>query len=328
MGSDKDRVNLYAVVLDCSAPYFLEKNHRYLCTLKLIDATVHPGKGPQEFVSATLFASTAAQMPQPAKVGSVIRIHRGSTNMFREQVQLNCDVSTKSAWVLFDPADGVTPIAHSGKQFTFKAHDETLLKEIRKFAKTYFTKTELSGISLLEAQKKKTDFDVICLVLDVKHKGNTDRLRLCDSEKIVKLDLPTNRTISVLPEEVVRLRGASYSDSGDFTTLTLSEYSNILRVPKDYKSAKDLLTALKGGKAPKALAEEVKMYTRQPGSTAAATTILNSHKQTKTLSLKDLFAGSGKAENKYAKVRVNVIDVGPKDPHEWIWILDSKTKKQ
>jgi hypothetical protein len=275
-----------------------------------------------------LFANNAALLPQPWKVGSVIRIHRGATNMFRGQVQLNCDVSGKCAWVLYDPSDGITPISHTGKQYTFKAHDEALLKEARKFGKTFFTKTELASISLKEAEKKKKDFDVICLVLDVKHKGNTDRLRLCDSEKVVKLDMPAHRTICVLPEEVVRLRGASYGESDDFSTLTLSEYSNVLRVPKEYKSAKDLLTALKGAKAPKALAEEVKMYTRQPGTTTTVAKILNAHKQTKTMPLKELFSGSGKVDHKYAKVRVNVIDVGPKDPHEWIWILDSKTKKQ
>jgi hypothetical protein len=239
---EKDRINLYAIILDCSAPYFMEKTNKYQCTMKLFDSSLNPEKNAP--MTATFFAKTIAEIPQVTKVGSIIRLHRVQTKPFKKSYQINCDVGIKSAWVLFDPLFGTTPLEESGKEHTFTSEEKSILAEIRKVSKAYFIKNELKAITLKEAEKKPKDFDAMCYVKDVKKKGSTIKVTLCDAHKILKLDVPSNTKFAITPEEVIRIRSANYTDK-KCDTIELNEYSNILRVSDEYKSAKELMKKLK-----------------------------------------------------------------------------------
>ena len=327
MDGEKDRVNCYAAVLDCSAPYYMEKTAKYLCTLKLIDETVcgnSKDKSAPEYLTATMFAKTADELPPITKVGTILRIHRGQTKKHKDVMQLNCDVNIKAAWIIFDPIDGQSPIAKKGKQYTFTPHDKLKLKSIRKFVKEHFEKNELEGITLKEAEKKKPkDFDCLCYVLDVKTKAKAERIKLCDGTKIVKMDLPINRKGIVIPLEVVRVRGVDFDAKKKSKYLTLNDYSNVLRVPADFASAKALLKEIQGPKLPEEIKTELSLYTPLKGEI----TKLGSHKTAKLAKLKDLSSGKGLA-SKFFKVNVNVVEVGPKDPLDWIYVVEKKTGKQ
>ena len=322
VNAEKDRVNLYGAILDCSAPYYMDKTGKYLCTVKLIDETINPdvkNKAAPENLSVTFFSKTAADLPQATKIGSILRIHRGQSKKFKDKFQLNCDVGIKGSWVLFDPIDGNTPVAKSGKRCTYSEKDKAHLVSIRKFIKAYFGKQELAGITFKEAEKKKPkDFDVLCYVLDVKHKGIIDRVRLCDETQVVKLDLPDNRKGYLSPFEVIRIRSADFKKSGE---LTLSEYSNILRVPKEYLSAKELLKSLKKDKLPADVKDNLALYNPEA---EVATKLVGSHKSAKVTSLKTIFGEKLPKGEKQFRVRVNVVEVGPKDPHDWICVLNKK----
>lgn len=307
----------------------MQASSKYVCTLKLIDETVCQGlarKSAPEYLAATIFGKNADELPQPTKVGSIIRIHRGQTKKYKEGMQLNCDIGIKGAWLLFDPLDGQTPIAQTGKKYTFTIADKARLNALRKFIKTYFAKHELAGLTLKEAEKKKPkDFDTVCLVLDIKQKDKCFKVKICDATKIAKLELPLARKGLVNPLDIIRLRSANYSD-GKFKGLLLNEYSNILRIPKDYVSAKDLMKELKEGKVAAEIKSQVKLYTPNDEE---VTKILKNHKQNKAVSLKKMFAEEvTKNSQKFFKTRVNVVEVGPKDPHEWLCVVDDKTKKQ
>ncbi len=331
VSDEQDRVHIYALILDCSAPYYLDPTAKYLCTLKLIDESVNPeAGGTQGWFSATIFAKTADELPRANKVGTVARIHRGQTKRFKGSVQLNCDVNIKGAWVLFDPKDGVTPIAKSGKQHTFTTEDRTLLGEIRDFGRRYFAKHELAAITLAEAARTKPkDFDTICFVLDLKKKGGVDRARLCDTEKVVKLDIPPGRNFNFSPHEVIRLRSANYFNDGSFRSLTLNEYSNILRVPENYKSARQLLEHIRSNKAAEDVRAQVALYTPHVSAPLVATKILNQHKHVAPVQLRSLFYGDApKGTQKYFRVRASATEIGPKNPQEWICVVDKKTQKQ
>lgn len=329
MDKEQDRVNCYAVVLDCSAPYYMEKTAKYLCTLKLIDETVcgnSKDKSAPEYLTATMFARTADELPPITKVGTILRIHRGQIKKHKDVMQLNCDVNIKAAWIIFDPVDGQSPIAKKGKQFTFTPKDVTRLKSIRKFLKEHFEKNELDAITLKEAEKKKPkDFDALCFVMDVKTKAKAERIKLCDGTKIVKVDLPITRKGMVIPLEVVRVRGVDFDAKKKFKYLTLNEYSSVLRVPSDFASAKALLKDIHGPKVPEEIKTELSLYTPLKGE---ATTLLGAHKQAKQMKLKDLSSGKSLGATKFFKVNVNVVEVGPKDPLDWICIVEKKTGKQ
>lgn len=240
---EKDRINLYGIILDCSAPYYMERTNKYQCTMKLFDSSLNPEKANP--ITATFFAKTVAEIPHVTKVGSIIRLHRVQTKSYKKSFQINCDVGIKSAWVLFDPIHGTSAIDESGKEHTFAPEEKVLLADARKFSKTYFTKNELKGITFKEAEKKKTkDFDVICYVKDVKKKGTTNKVTLTDGDKTAKLDVPSTSKLALVTGEVVRVRSANYVDK-KYDTIELNEYSNILRISEEYKSAKELLKKIK-----------------------------------------------------------------------------------
>ena len=311
----------------------MESAKKHLCTAKLIDPTIYPGVGGRntpDFFSATFFAENPEEIPQAAKIGSILRVHRGDIKKYKEKdtMQLNCDTTIKGAWVLFDPMDGVTPIITSGKQFTFTTSDRETIKSLRKFSLNFFAKHELPAITLKEAEKKKKDFDCLCVVLATKKKGSNDHVTLCDGEKVVKLEIPFTRKLNISPEEVVRLRSANYADGKEYRKLTLNEYSNILRVPKEYKSAKVLLDQLKRKDLSADLVSEIALHTQLRGSPLVISKIAAAHKHAKLVQLKDLFTGNAlKEDKKFYKVRVSAIEVGPKEPQEWLWISEKGSQR-
>ena len=201
---EKDRVNLYAIILDCSAPYYMEKTHKYQCTMKLFDTSLNPEKS--EPITATIFGKKISDIPRVTSVGTIIRLHRAQSKKFKKAQQLNCDVSIKGAWILFDPTYGTTPTNESGKGHTFTTEDKSLLADIRKYAKNYFVKNELTAITLKEAEKKKKDFDTLCYVVDVKKKGTVNKVSLRDGHKNVKLDIPTKSNLSIAPLKLLRTK--------------------------------------------------------------------------------------------------------------------------
>jgi hypothetical protein len=165
--------------------------------------------------------------------------------------------------------------------------------------------------------------------MEVKKKGSSTQVKLCDPQKVVKLDIPNNKGLTVAPGEVIRIRSANYTENKTFDTLELNEYSNILRVPRDYKSAKDLMSSVEGGKASEKVKSKLAVHTPHLNAPMVGSKITDAHKQTKAVALKDLFAGSaGKAGQKHFKIHVNVSEVSPKNPKEWIGVYEKKTKKQ
>jgi hypothetical protein len=320
---EKDRIYVYAVVLDCSYAYL--KGEKYICVAKLIDDTVHPGAAT-EYVSASFFARNKDDLPQPSKVGSIIRIHRGQTWEYKKKYQLNCDVEIKGAWTLFDPFEGALPISHSGRTYTWVEKDNQRLKEIRKIAKDFLSKNELETISLKDALKKKPkDFDPLCLVLDVKKKEGDVKFLLCDEEKIVSVKVKPDLFPTVGPQDVVRVRSAYFSEK-DSKKLTMESWSNILRVPKEFASAKNLMSALKSKKVSDEVKSALEIYTPQLDKENIITKLLK-EKTAKVTPLKDLFAEAAKGKQKLFRIQCNAIEVGPKEPKEWLMVYDTKTKE-
>jgi hypothetical protein len=303
----------------------MEKPAKYLCTIKLIDESIHPGHGKKsepEFLSVTVFAKTAAGLPQVAKVGSILRIHRGQVKKFKDQFQLNCDVNIKGSWVLFDPIDGMTAIGKNSSRYTFVEEDKKIIGNLRKFIKTFFAKNELEGITFKEAEKKKPkDFDVVCYVLDVKQKGKVEHAKVCDATGAFKLELSENRKGIIAAQEVIRIRSAEIAQG----KLKLSEYSSILRIPKEFQSAKEMLKGMKEGKLPKDVKEGMDIYAP---STESLTKLVKAPKGKEAAHLKALFGKEQLKEGEKFKVHVSVVDVGPKNPHDWICVYDKKSKKQ
>lgn len=207
--------------------------------MKLIDDTVNP-KEKVEFMPATVFAGVEKAIPTFAKVGSIVRLHRTFTHKFKGTWQLNCDVG-KGAWLVFDPIEGAQPVDQSGKSFTFNDDDKTRLKDIRKFAKDFFAKNELPGITLKKAAADKPkDFDTICFVNKAK---KADKVEIRDADTVVGLTIPKGRKIALKDGEVIRIRSANFDKP--CKVISLNDYSSVLKVPEEFKSAKTLIKKIK-----------------------------------------------------------------------------------
>ncbi len=304
---------------------------KYLCTIKLIDDTLYPGidKGAPESLSATVFARTSAELPQATKIGSILRIHRGETKKHDDEMQLNCDVNIKAAWALFDPTEATTAVAHTGRRYTFVSKDHQRLKDIREFAQGYFSKNEVPCVTLKDAEKKPRDFDTLCLVLEIKKKGDNERIRMCDIGKVVKLNIAFSRNPYISPQDIVRIRSANYADKKDFKTLILNEYSNLLRIPREYMSAQNLLDAIEKQHVEEKVKAQLALYTPQVGAPLILGEIKDMHRGKKVSQLRELFSGGAvKGAQRFFRVRASIIEVGPKDPHEWFFVTNKKTHEQ
>ncbi len=330
VAEEKDRIYLYALVLDCSAAYFMSSIQKYVCTMKLIDETVNPSisnKTIPEAFSATFFSKDAGQLPSPRKVGSVIRIHRSQTKKNKNTIQLNCDTGIKGAWILFDPESTVKPVSSSSSKHTFRDDDRTILKKMRAFAKTYFEKHELKFLGLQDALKRRPkDFDTLCYVAKVDTLKDNMHVHLCDCDKVVKLTIANKRGLTFTPLTVVRLRGVDYESKSKGDHLVFKEYSNALVVSDAYKTAKTFLQKLFSGKA----SEEVQ---KQLGNTKlpigeVISTISKKYKDAPEVSLKGLISGKSLVKGrKYYRLRLNVLEVGYKSAAECIRVHDSKTNQ-
>jgi hypothetical protein len=320
---EKDRIYVYATFLACSGIYHAAE--KYLCVAKLIDDSVNPKAG-KKFISCTFFARNKDEIPKPSKIGSIIRIHRGYTHEYKKNYQLNCDVDIKSAWIMFDPTEGSLPVAHSGKSYTWVGKDDGRLKEMRRFSKDFFGKNELDAVTLSAAMKKEPkEFDTLALVLDVKKKEKEVSFLICDEEKWVKLKADKERFPTIGPQEVVLIRAAEFQQKG-FTKIHMKDWGNMMIVPKEFASAKNLHALLKGKKAAEEIRSMIEVYTPQLEKENIITKVLK-EKTAKVTPLKDLVAETGKGKQKLFRISCNVVEVGPKNPEEWLMVHDTKTKE-
>ena len=84
---DVDQVNFYGVIIDASYPY--KSPNKFICTLKVIDASMHSlGCEPQKntrFATVIIYAKRMEDCPIVRKIGDCIRVHRASVKQFRDQ---------------------------------------------------------------------------------------------------------------------------------------------------------------------------------------------------------------------------------------------------
>eukprot|EP00826_Nyctotherus_ovalis_P005399 TRINITY_DN11216_c0_g1_i7.p1 TRINITY_DN11216_c0_g1~~TRINITY_DN11216_c0_g1_i7.p1 ORF type:complete len:238 (-),score=56.62 TRINITY_DN11216_c0_g1_i7:59-772(-) len=123
----------------------------------------------------------------------------------------------------------------------------------------------------------------------------------------------------------------SYTDK-KYDKIELNEYSNVLKIAEEYTSAKQLMKEIKSGKTNDKMKSKSNMRcacTQQLSAPIVGSRIDTVHKKLKKVLLSDLFEISGdKLSQKCFKVHINVREVRPKSPREWIWVYDKRSKRQ
>ena len=100
-----DKVHFYGMVLDAQFPHKSFKSEKYVCSLKICDPSCPIDKktGLIEHFTLVLFANKFEDLPIAQRVGDLIRVHRASVGMFKEQKQFTANIFFNSSWVLFPP---------------------------------------------------------------------------------------------------------------------------------------------------------------------------------------------------------------------------------
>jgi len=322
---EQERVNVYAVVLDASSPYYMKEIEKYLCVLKLIDDTVNPneakGKIPP-YISLTCFSRNKAELPIIERMANVIRIHRGDTKKFNKTFQLNCDVGIKGAWILFDPSEGLNPVKFTGRTYTFVEDDKKRVKEMRKFGEKFFKDNDVTELASLGANVDETD--LVAMVMGRESsKKSYDKLTVFDGEEFIKLDIDKSRFSHIVSQDIIRIRGIVQKKN----EFLVNDYTNVIRIDKDQTAAKELKKKVDKARKDKKHSERLDIYIPTVDKSKTVSEILI--KKTKPISLKELFGLEvSKTKGQKYSVSVNVVEIGPKDPKAWIISVDSKSRKQ
>eukprot|EP00826_Nyctotherus_ovalis_P050720 TRINITY_DN6251_c0_g2_i13.p1 TRINITY_DN6251_c0_g2~~TRINITY_DN6251_c0_g2_i13.p1 ORF type:complete len:390 (-),score=150.36 TRINITY_DN6251_c0_g2_i13:162-1331(-) len=295
--------------------------------MKLIDDTVNPkeakakGKVPP-FISLTCFSRNKAEIPRVVKMGSIMRVHRGDTKKFNKSYQLNCDVGIKAAWLLFDPSDSVRPMSHTGRTYTFVEEDKKKLRELRKFSEKFFKDNDATEFASIGSNVD--EIDLVATVLSRKScKKNYDRLLVFDGEEFIKLAIDKDRYTHISPLDIVRIRGIMQKKN----EFLVNDYTNIMKIDKDQAAAKELKRKVEKAKKDKKLSEQLDLYIPTVDKVKTVSVTIGS--KAKAITLKELFElDPSKLKSQKFKVTVNVVEVGPRNPSDWIVTLDSKARKQ
>ena len=318
---EKSRVNVYAAVLDCSGAYYMDSVQKYLCTLKLIDGSVNPKRlcKDESYLSVTCFAKEKDDIPQDIKMGSILRIHRGDVKEYKESYQLNCDVSIKAAWALFDPSESFIPISHTGHTYTFIEEDKKRLKDIRKFSESFFTENDLTSAM----DSSEDEIDILCLILEKKLKPNECmKYVVFDGKEIIKFEAPRDRYMQILPQDIVRVRGMTLENE----KYIVNSYTNIMKVESSYSVAKEIKEKIEEAKKNKEMIKILDKYIPTSDHLRAISMVLD--RRPKLTNLKDLFVRNVvPSDDRRCRINATVLDIAPKNYKSWLVSVDAKMRK-
>lgn len=219
-----------------------EREYLYECTIKLIDTDVNCITQPNNFndhvINLIIKSNSPESVPYIHSVGDIIRVHRG---FYRHKKRRNVYLkifnnrNTRASWCIFDGASFVDskethPKLCSHKNYSFEVKDIDIIFALRKFIGDYFTrplslfypfeiklKERVSGSDTVVQVVYKTELDesVVYFVQD-----ETDGCELHAYKYFSKF---------IEVNDVIRVRDFK---SYDKSVITMSSFSNILRIPQ------------------------------------------------------------------------------------------------
>ena len=72
--------NFYGVIVDATFPYKREKF--FVCSLKVIDPTLNPKSGSQQYSNVVIYTQRFEDLPIVHRIGDIIRIHRAMLRLY------------------------------------------------------------------------------------------------------------------------------------------------------------------------------------------------------------------------------------------------------
>lgn len=251
--SASDSHNVYGIVIDAAFPHKVAED-KYVCSLKIVDPSLH-SKPTQhkatdnDFATVVIYGKRFEDIPIVSKVGDIIRLHRATLRMYKNQRQFNVSTHWNGSWACFSTDDNSQfyPQTYSGKRATFEKHETALLTTLRKWAQSYFATqdgvTSDLYINLKQAKAAPRDFDCVVRILQVFDMDEyTNELKIADTTGdnwyvlALKLKFP-----DLQAGQVVRIRSATFDGTSlHKQMLNLQHFSNILQFVSTSRLVKTL----------------------------------------------------------------------------------------
>lgn len=220
-----------------------------MCYLKIVDPTCNVQDEQDSFAIVALQSRRFEDLPIIQRCGDIIRIHRAEYNFKEDQHYFKLNMSYSSSWALFSADDEVAPevikdddedftyraYAFSGKQYNFEAQDQKLLRNIRTWNKTYWTKHPViireMYTPLNEAIEEVGDFNIVAKITQIVQRDYyTSDIRLKDVSKNTWFLTISRRKFPRLQEgSIVKIRSVNIdTETERVRCLELAPHSNIM----------------------------------------------------------------------------------------------------
>lgn len=310
-----DAHNVYGIIIDATFPHKVSAD-KYVCSLKIIDPTLHSKGGKptdNDYATVVIYAKRFEDLPIANKVGDIIRLHRATLRMYKNQRQFNVSTHWNGSWAVFSTEDTqFAPAYYSGKRATFEKHETTLLTTLRKWVVNYFSQfdglTSGNFVSMKQARNDDKDFDVVVKILNIFEMDEfTNELKIADATGdnwyvlALKLKFPNLRA-----GHVIRIRSALIDETSNTKqVINLQHYSNIMTFVGSSKMAKNV--AAKVNDDMKADAAELNKAV--PSHAIVLSDVDKKWSNLATSSLNDLFHQDGALSGNNFRTCFNVVKV-------------------
>lgn len=220
-----------------------------MCYLKVVDPTLKVQGETDDFAIVSLQARRFEDLPIIQRCGDIVRIHRAEYNFKEDQRYFKLNMTYSSSWALFSADDIVAPevikeedddftyraYAFSGKQYTFEAQDQKILRSIRGWNKQYMSKNLVIQpemyTPLNEAAEEEGDFNVVAKVTQIVNRDYyTADIRLKDTSKSTWFLTISRRKFPRIEENsIVKIRSVNIdTETERERCLELAPHSNIM----------------------------------------------------------------------------------------------------
>ena len=105
--TNSDPHNVYGIIIDATFPHKVSAD-KYVCSLKIVDPSLHSKGGKatdNDYATVVIYAKRFEDLPIANKVGDIIRLHRATLRMYKNQRQFNVSTQWNGSWAVFSTED-------------------------------------------------------------------------------------------------------------------------------------------------------------------------------------------------------------------------------
>lgn len=234
-------VSFYAVIVDCSGSYQpkLGETGDFLVTLKITDPSIFPSHA-----SVNVFHRSPKDFPKIANFGDIIKLQEVYAKDYSGVLQTTVPCNGKNASFFVFPysgESGVPYISYKGQFHNTNEHSLNVKKLSDWTAATFSYEYPLfiKNTKRLFGACSSEEIDLLTRVLGVFSLGIQEgdpQVCICaDSNEISQLVVPEEKKKMlryIEKGDIIRIRSVCYEDK----VLHLNHYSEILKIPAEYKS--------------------------------------------------------------------------------------------